>query len=142
MLSPPTAVQLVVLIQLTEDSTVPPAGLPESSHSDPPSVVTITCEPVATHVVSLEHEIPSRFTTPGGTVPGVQVVPPSDVARMAPVGPPDDEPTAVQWSASTHEMAVKSVTVPGKCSDDHVLPPSVVAMMLGEPVPVLKSLTA
>ena len=142
MLDPPTAVQSVALMQLTEESVVPPAGLPKSPQCEPPSVVAITWEPVATHVVSLVHEMPSRVATLGKFAGGTQVAPPSEVERMAAVGPPDDEPTAVQWSASTHEIAVKSVTVPEKLSCIHVPPPLLVAMMLGEPVPALKSLTA
>ena len=48
----------------------------------------------------------------------------------------------MQWSVSTQEIAVKLDTVDGKCSVDHAVPPSVVTMMLGEPVPASKSLTA
>ena len=68
------------------------------------------------------------------------MVPPSVVLRMAAPGPTEDEPTAVQYDAPTQEIAVKSVTVSGNVWDVHVLPPSVVTMMLGDVEP--KSLTA
>ena len=48
----------------------------------------------------------------------------------------------MQWSESTQEMDVKLATVDGIDSGDHTLPPSVVTMMLGEPDPASKSLTA
>jgi len=142
MLFPPTAVQLLELMQLTEDSGVVPTGLPRSFHCAPPSVVAITPDPVARQVVSLEQETPSRLATPSGIVCGVQVLPPLVVLRMAASGPREDEPTAVQLSESAQEMAVKSVTVDGIGSDVHIVPPSVVAMTLGESSPELKSLTA
>jgi hypothetical protein len=105
-------------------------------------VVAITADPAARHVVSVEQEIPSRLVTPAGTVCGVQVAPPFVVPRMAACGPTDEEPTAVQFRESAHEMAVKLVTVDGMCSADQMDPPSVVMMMLGESSPELKSLTA
>jgi len=142
MLVPPTAVQLLGVMQSTEVRTVAPAGLPRSFQSEPPSAVTITWEPVARHVASLEQEMPPRLATPLGTVCGLHVLPPLVVWRIAAPGPPDEEPTAVQWSESAHEIAVKFVTVDGKVSGDHAPPPSVVSMMLGEPDPELKSLTA
>jgi len=142
MLAAPTAVQLVALMQLTEERAVAPVGLPLSSHCTPPSVVEMTREPTATHVRTLEHEMPPRLLTSPGTDCGVQVLPPFVVLRTAATGPPDDDPTAVQWSVSTQEMDVKLDTVAGMCSDVHAVPPLVVTMMLGEPVPALKSLTA
>ena len=102
----------------------------------------MTREPTATHVKALEHETPLRLPTLGKTDGDVQELPPFVVLRTAAVGPPDDEPTATQWSVSTQEMAVKLDTVAGKLSRVHAVPPSVVTMMLGEPVPALKSLTA
>jgi len=105
-------------------------------------VVAITADPAARHVVSLEQEIPWSLVTPAGTVCGVQVPPPFVVLRMAASGPTDEEPTALQFRESAHEMAVKLVTVDGMCSADQIVPPSVVTMMLGESSPELKSLTA
>ena len=119
---------------------VDPAGVPRSFHVVPPSVVSITSEPTATHDVSLEHETPFRLASEGTTVGGCQRVPPSVVLRMAAPGPTEEEPTAVQYDAPTQEIAVKSVTVSGNVWDVHVLPPSVVTMMLGDVEP--KSLTA
>ena len=71
---------------------------------------------------------------------GAHVDPPFEVFRITALGPPEEAPTAVQCWASAHETPVKSVTIPGYASDDHVPPPSEVAMMLGEDVP--KSVTA
>ncbi len=68
------------------------------------------------------------------------MAPPSVVLRIAAPGPTEDEPTAVQFDVPMQEIAVKSVTVSGNVSSVHVLPPSVVAIMLGNVEP--KSLTA
>ena len=68
--------------------------------------------------------------------------PPLVVLRIAAAGPPEEEPTAVQWSESTQEIAVKLDTVDGKYSSDHTVPPWIVTMMLGEPDPASKSPTA
>jgi hypothetical protein len=59
------------------------------------------------------------------------------VFRSAIPGPPEDDPTAVQWKESTQEIPVKFVTVDGKLSGDHEVPPFVVTIMLGKPVAVL-----
>jgi len=139
---PPTALQLLAVMQLTEDSIARPAGIPRSFHCDPPSVVESTADPVARHLVSLEHEIASRLATPLGTACGTQVSPPFVVSTMAAPGPMDEEPTAPQLSGSTHEIAVKLVTVDGMGSVDQVVPPFVVTMTLGESSSELKSLTA
>jgi hypothetical protein len=139
MVVPATAVHVDELMQLREAS-VDAAGVPRSFHVVPPSEVLITSDPTATHDVALEHETPSRLTTEGRTVGGCQVAPPFVVLRMAAPGPTEDEPTAVQFDAPTQEIAVKSVTVSGNVSGVHVLPPSVVTMMLGAVEP--KSLTA
>jgi hypothetical protein len=141
MLRPPTAVQFVVLMQLMASNGVP-TGSPRSVQVEPPSAVLTTWDPVATHVVSLEQEMPSRLVVETGTVCGVHLPPPFVVFRMAAPGPPDDVPTAVQVSASAQEIPVKLVTVAGNVWADHDAPPLLVLMMLGTPLPVLKSPTA
>jgi hypothetical protein len=105
----------------------------------PPLSVPITRDPVARQAASVEQEMPSRLV-PDGALCGTQVPPPFVVPRIAAPGPPAEEPTAVQRIESTHEIPVKLLTVAGNVSDDHTLPPSVVAMMLGDAEP--KSLTA
>ncbi len=137
---PPTTVQEDWLMQLTEANVVVPAGVPRSVHSEPPSVVPMTCEPLAVQSESLGQETPVRESTPAGTDWGVHVVPPLVVPRMTAPGPPEAEPTAVQWNPSAQEMPVKFVTVAGNVSVDQMAPSSVVTRMLGEAVP--KSLTA
>jgi hypothetical protein len=140
MLAPPTAVHVDVLMQLTDSRLAAPAGVPRSLQLEPPFVVPTTWDPVATQVVSLEQEMPVRTVAEVGGVCGVQVDPPSSVARITPPGPTDDTPTAVQCRPSAQEMPVKLVTVPGNGSDTHDAPASSVAMMLGAELP--KSLTA
>src|ERR1700728_4817582 len=123
MLAPPTAVQVDVLMQLADTKAVAPAGVPRLFHWEPPSVVPITTDPVARQVASLEQEIPSSAVAAAGTVCGVQVDPPSVVFRITDPGPTEDKPAAVQSEVSGQEMAVKSVTIPGYDSTDHVPPP-------------------
>jgi hypothetical protein len=113
MLVPPTAVHVNELMQLTETNGVAPAGVPRSFHWEPPSVVLITCGPVAKHVVSLEQETPSSVVAAIGAICGTHVDPPFEVFKITALGPPDDKPTAVQCWASGHETPVKSVTIPG-----------------------------
>ena len=95
MLAPPTAVQVVALMQLIAERVVPD-GLPRGSQSAPPSVVPRISEPDAKHVVSLMHEMPVSEVIPAGIDWGVHVAPPSFVQTMAGPGPKDDKPTAVQ----------------------------------------------
>ena len=139
--APPTAVQLLALMQLIAKGWWRRRG-PHVAPLRAPSVVVITCEPTAMHDVSLEHAMPLRPATPVGTDWGVHVVPPLVVLRIDADGPPDEEPTAVQSSESTQEIAVKLETVDGNDSNDHTVPPSVVTRILGEPDPASKSLTA
>jgi hypothetical protein len=96
MLLPPTAVQIVVVMQLTDARAVDPMGVPRSPQLEPPLVVPMRWGPVARQVVSLEHETPVRVVDAVGGVCGTQVVPPSVVERTTASGPTDDTPTAVQ----------------------------------------------
>jgi hypothetical protein len=133
MLAPPTAVHVVELMQLIASSGVP-AGLPNDSQLDPPSVVPMSWDPDAMQVVSVTQEIPVSAVTPAGTDSGVQVVPPFDVEMTAGPGPNDDVPIAVQWRLSGQAIPLKLVMVAGMDSGDHVVPPLVVPMMLGAPL--------
>ncbi len=83
-------------MQLTDSNGVAPAGAPRSFHWEPASVVWITCDPTARHVVSLEHEIPLSVVAVAGADCGAQVDPPFDVFKITALGPPEDAPTAVQ----------------------------------------------
>ena len=143
MFVPPTAVQVVALMQLMPESDVAPAGEPRSDQCVPLFVVPMTWAPMARQVVSLGQVMAlSAPVYPLGTDCGVQVWPPSVVARMEAPGPGDAEPTAVQCIVSAHAMPVKLVTVLGASSTVHEEPPFVVPMMLGEFGPEAKSLTA
>jgi hypothetical protein len=113
ILAPPTAVQVVVLMQLMDSSVVDPIGVPRSLQVAPPFVVPMRWGPVARQVVSLEHEMPVKVVAAAGTVCGTQVVPPLVVDRMMAFGPTDETPTAVQRRESGQEMLVKLVTTPG-----------------------------
>jgi hypothetical protein len=80
---------------------------------------------------------------PLGTDCGVQIWPPSVVARMEAPGPGVAEPTAVQLIMSAQPMPVKLATTPdGSASVLHVTPPLLVRMMLGAPEVESKALTA
>jgi hypothetical protein len=96
MLLPPTAVQIVVVMQLTDSRVDDPMGVPRSVQLEPPLVVPMRWGPVARQVESLEHEMPVRVVDAVGGVCGTQVLPPSDVERTTAFGPPDETPTAVQ----------------------------------------------
>src|ERR1700727_1845281 len=120
MLEPPTPVHVDELMQLTDTKVVVPAGVPRSFHWEPPSVVLITTDPVARQVVSLEQEMASSAVAAAGTVCGGQWDPPSVVLRITDPGPTDDKPATVQCDVSEQEMSVKSVTMPGYDSRDHV----------------------
>ena len=113
MLVPPTAVHVNGLMQLTDSNGIAAAGVPRSFHWEPPSVVLITCDPVARQLVSLEHEIPLSVVAVAGGDCGTQVDPPFEVFKITALGPPEESPTAVQCWASAHEIPVKSVTIPG-----------------------------
>src|SRR5580704_2708758 len=143
MFLPPTAMQEVGLIQLMPESGVAPAGAPRSDQCVPLLVVPMTWVPAARQVVSLGHVMAlSAPVYPLGTDCGVQIWPPSVVARMVAPGPGDAGPTAVQCIVSAHAMLVKLVTVLGASSTVHLEPPFVVPIMLGEFGPEAKSLTA
>lgn len=79
---------------------------------------------------------------PLGTAWGVQIRPPSVVARMDAPGPGDADPTATQCVVSEHAMALKLVTVAGEVSMVQEAPPFVVPMMLAELEPKAVSVTA
>jgi hypothetical protein len=130
MSAPPTAVQVEELMQLIAVRGIP-AGLPNDSQVDPPSVVPMISDPEAKQVVSLTHEIPVSEATPVGTDWGVHVVPPFEVEMTAGPGPKEDVPSAVQWRLSGQAIPLKLVMVAGIDSADQVVPPSVVPMMLG-----------
>jgi hypothetical protein len=108
-----TAVQDDVLMQSTDRRVAGLVGVPWSCQVDPPSVVVTTWEPTAVHVVVFAHEMP-LIDTPAGAAWGFHVVPPLVVRRMAAPGPPEEMPTAVQFSLSAHEIPVKLATTAGK----------------------------
>src|SRR5580704_6797479 len=83
MFAPPTVVQMVALMQETEDSAVEPSGSPRLFQWAPPLLVDNTVEPTATQLASLEQEIPLRAVTPEGTVWCDQLAPPFAVLMMA-----------------------------------------------------------
>jgi len=94
MFGPPTEVQFDPSTQAIEESTGP--GVPRSFHWAPPSVVSMTWEPTATHDVSVTQVMPLSALMPTGGVCVVHIPPPLVVLRMATPGPPEDDPTAVQ----------------------------------------------
>jgi hypothetical protein len=75
------------------------------------------------------HETPLRRATPEGTVWGVQVVPSSVVAAMAPLdGELVVSPTVVQSEVEAHETPLRATPKPkGAAWLVQVAPPSVVA---------------
>jgi hypothetical protein len=73
MLVAPTAVHVVVLMQLMPERVVAAAGAPKSDQWEPPFVVPTTWAPAATHVVSVGHAMAlSALAYPVGTDCGVQ----------------------------------------------------------------------
>jgi hypothetical protein len=76
------------------------------------------------------HETPLRLSTPEGTLCVAQVVPPSVVAVMAPVGGElVVSPTVVQSEVEGHETPLRRATPLGAVWVVQVAPPSVVAAM-------------
>jgi hypothetical protein len=103
----------------------------------------MTWAPAARQLMSLEQATASSAPVyPLGGDCGVQVWPPSVVARMDAPGPGVAEPTAVQCNASAQAIALKLVTVDGAYSTVHEAPPFIVPRMLGEFGPGSKSLVA
>src|SRR6185437_10220389 len=94
------------------------------------------------HDVVPAHEIPLSPVMPAGTVCGDQVLPPLTVLSIEGVAPPVEVPSTVQCVVSKQETPATLWIVLGNVWSVHVVPPLVVARMLGAPAVLSKLLTA
>jgi hypothetical protein len=118
-------------MQVIPERVVDPDGLSRADQWDPPSVVAITPVPTATQSSLDEQATAFKTDAPLGADSSFQVVPPSFVPKMAAPPPAEAEATAKHTSTLIHETPWKSAAISGALSRNHVIPPSLVAMMLG-----------
>ena len=109
------------------------AGIDPAVHVVPPSVVSATAFPTATHSVADTHETAASWPpSPAGTAWVLHVEPPSvdariPVSRVIELPPANPVPTAKQSEAVGQLTLWRSTLFPsplGTVAADHVLPPS------------------